>query len=55
MGLVNKFDQDKISIIAKNSFGVSLVIKGEKDLEVSKASDEIYNYIESINGNPEIF
>ena len=39
----------------KNAFGVSLVIKGENNLEVSKASDEIYNYLNSINGNPEIF
>ena len=54
----NKFNTLEIGsypYFKKNSFGVSLVIKGEKDLEVSKASDEIYNYIESINGNPEIF
>ena len=54
----NKFNTLEIGsypYFKKNSFGVSLVIKGEKDLEVSKASDEIFNYIESINGNPEIF
>ena len=54
----NKFNTLEIGsypYFKKNSFGVSLVIKGEKDLEVSKASDEIYNYIESINCNPEIF
>ena len=39
----------------KNAFGVSLVIKGESNSEVSKASDEIYNYLNSINGNPEVF
>ncbi len=39
----------------KNSFGVSLVIRGVDDLKVSDASLEIYKYIESQNGNPKIF
>ncbi len=39
----------------KNAFGVSLVIKGDDDLQVTNACDEIFNYINSINGNPEIF
>ena len=39
----------------KNSFGVSLVIKGLDDSEVSKAALEIHKYIKSKDGNPEIY
>ena len=54
----NKFHRLEIGsypYFKKNAFGVSLVIKGDNNLEVSKASIEIYNYINSIKGNPEIF
>ena len=54
----NKFHRLEIGsypYFKKNAFGVSLVIKGDNNLEVSKASVEIYNYINSIQGNPEIF
>ena len=39
----------------KNSFGVSLVVKGIDDETVLKATSEIHAYISSINGNPEIY
>ena len=39
----------------KNSFGVSLVIKGEDEKKVLDACEEIYKYIDLRHGNPEIF
>ena len=39
----------------KNSFGVSLIIKGDKKKEVEKASIEIFNYLKFKNGSPRLF
>ena len=39
----------------KNSFGVSLVIKGDEENNVTEACEEIYNYILSKNGDPKVF
>jgi len=39
----------------KNRFGVSLVIKGRKEDEVMMATEEIYRYIQSVNGQPKSF
>ena len=39
----------------KNSFGVSLVIKGEEEKIVVEATKEIFSFIESKKGSPRIF
>lgn len=39
----------------KNRFGVSLVIKGRKEEQVKMATEEIFDYIHSTNGQPRIF
>lgn len=39
----------------KNRFGVSLVIKGLKEEQVKMATEEIFDYIHSTNGQPRIF
>ncbi len=39
----------------KNSFGVSLVLKGENEIEVKNVCDEIFEYIKIQNGNPQLF
>ena len=39
----------------KNSFGVSLVIRGEEEKVVDEASSEIFNFIKSKKGKPKIF
>lgn len=39
----------------KNSFGVSLVIKGEEEKIVFEATKEIFSFIESKKGSPRIF
>ncbi len=39
----------------KNSFGVSLVIKGDKKTKVDQATKKIFNYLKLANGNPRLF
>ena len=39
----------------KNTFGVSLVIKGRKSQRVEMAAKEIFSHIESVKGQPRIF
>lgn len=53
-----KFSQLEIGsypYFKKNSFGVSLVIKGDDETYVLKATEEIYEYILSKDGKPKIF
>ncbi len=53
-----KFSQLEIGsypYFKKNSFGVSLVIKGEDEKKVLDACEEIYKYIDLRHGKPEIF
>jgi len=54
----NKFPSLEIGsypYFKKNSFGVSLVVKGTDNETVSKAISEIHQYINSMNGNPQIY
>ncbi len=39
----------------KNSFGVSLVIKGENESDVTMVCNEIFEYIRLQKGNPQVF
>ena len=45
----------KYPYFKKNSFGVSLVIRGEEEKVVDEASSEIFNFIKSKKGKPKIF
>lgn len=54
----NKFPSLEIGsypYFKKNSFGVSLVVKGINDETVSKAISEIAEYLNSINGDPQVY
>ena len=39
----------------KNSFGVSLVLRGYCEEELMIVSNQIYNYLKKVNGKPKIF
>ncbi len=54
----NKFPSLEIGsypYFKKNSFGVSLVVKGDDNETVSKATSEILEYISLKNGNPQLY
>ena len=54
----NKFSSLEIGsypYFKKNSFGVSLVVKGDDNETVSEAISEIHEYISSKNGNPQLY